>query len=353
MQPKTLAQLASLVQGKVHGDGQVVVSGAATIETARQGDITLADGSQAIGRLTDCVATAAVVRLGDNLPLMPAIAVADVHAAFAQIVQQFRPSRATPDHHVHPQAHVSESAKLGDNVHIGWGSYIGDRVEIGDNCWIGPQVTILDDAKIGQDSQVFPQAVLYQGTVVGPRCIIHAGAVLGAYGFGYRTIDGQHQLSAQLGWVELEADVEIGAVSTVDRGTYGPTQVGQGTKVDNHVMIAHNCRIGRHNLLCSQVGIAGSSTTGDYVVMAGQVGVPDHVRIGHRAILGAKAGILRDVPDGMTVLGIPATPERHQMQIQAHIARLPEMRKELRELRRTVDRIAPVSEVDRPQRDAA
>ena len=126
--------------------------------------------------------------------------------------------------------------------------------------------------------------------MIGPRSIIHAGAVLGAYGFGYNTVGGRHLLSAQLGYVTIGPDVEIGASTTIDRGTYGPTEIGEGTKVDNLVMIAHNCRIGRHNIICSQVGIAGSTTTGDYVVMAGQVGVRDHVHIGSRAVLGAMSG---------------------------------------------------------------
>ena len=153
-------------------------------------------------------------------------------------------------------------------------------------------------SQIGQDVTIFPNAVLYEDTVVGPRCVIHANAVLGAYGFGYGFADGRHVLSAQLGNVVLGADVEIGAGTTIDRGTYGPTVIGEGTKIDDLVMVAHNCRIGRHNMLCSQVGIAGSTTTGDYVVMAGQVGVRDHVHIGTGAVLGAMAGVTNDVPDG-------------------------------------------------------
>ena len=143
-------------------------------------------------------------------------------------------------------------------------------------------------------------------------------------------------LSAQLGNVVLGADVEIGAGSTIDRGTYGPTTIGEGTKIDDLVMVAHNCQIGRHNMLCSQVGVAGSTTTGDYVVMAGQVGVRDHVHIGDRAVLGAMAGITNDVPAGSRMIGIPATPEREQKVKQAAWSKLPEMRRELRQLQRRV-----------------
>jgi UDP-3-O-[3-hydroxymyristoyl] glucosamine N-acyltransferase len=132
---------------------------------------------------------------------------------------------------------------------------------------------------------------------------------------------------------------EIGAGSTVDRGTYGPTTIGDGTKIDNQVMIAHNCRIGRHNMICAQVGIAGSTSTGDYVVMAGQVGVRDHVHIGHQAVLGAMAGVINDVADGARMVGIPATPEREQMIKQAALAKLPEMRRQLKQLQAAVKQL--------------
>jgi len=170
---------------------------------------------------------------------------------------------------------------------------------------------------------IFPGAVLYENTVVGARSTIHAAAVLGAYGFGYDHVDGRFRLTAQLGNVIVGADVEIGAGTTIDRGTYGPTVIGDGTKIDDQVMIAHNCRLGRHNMLCSQVGIAGSSTTGDYVVLAGQVGVRDHVHVGSGAIVGAKGGIVNDVPEGSRYIGIPATPEREQKLKQAALSKLP------------------------------
>ncbi len=217
---------------------------------------------------------------------------------------------------------------------------IGPEVQIGRGSTVHANATIMGRCRIGRDVTIFPGCVLYRDTVVRDRVVLHANAVIGAYGFGYDTIGGRHERGDQLGFVILEADVEIGASSTVDRGTYGPTVIGEGTKIDNLVMIAHNCRMGKHNLICSQVGVAGSSCSGDYVVMAGQVGVPDHVRIGHRAILGAKSGIMRDVPDDTTVIGIPATPERDQMAKQAAFAKLPEMRRQLHDLKREVDRLA-------------
>jgi UDP-3-O-[3-hydroxymyristoyl] glucosamine N-acyltransferase len=154
-----------------------------------------------------------------------------------------------------------------------------------------------------------------------------------------------------LGNVVVGADVEIGAGTTIDRGTYGPTMIGEGTKIDDQVMIAHNCRLGRHNMLCSQVGVAGSSTTGDYVVLAGQVGVRDHVHIGNRSVVGAKGGIVNDVPENSRYIGIPATPEREQKLRLAVISKLPEMRQQLKELQRTVDKL--VAQIGAAEQSAA
>jgi UDP-3-O-[3-hydroxymyristoyl] glucosamine N-acyltransferase len=235
-------------------------------------------------------------------------------------------------------------AILGEDVDVYPGATVGDDVVVGNGTKIYAGVHLLAGCRIGANVTIYPGAVLYENTIVGDRCIIHANAVLGAYGFGYVTVEGRHKLSEQLGYVILGDDVEIGACSTIDRGTYGPTTIGEGTKIDNLVMIAHNCRIGRHNMICSQVGIAGSTTTGDYVVMAGQVGVRDHVDIGNQVVLGAKAGVMNSIPDGETYVGIPATPFQDQKQKQVVWARLPEMRKQLRQLQRTVDRLVAMTE---------
>jgi UDP-3-O-[3-hydroxymyristoyl] glucosamine N-acyltransferase len=275
------------------------------------------------------------------------IAVDDVPAAFAKAVVHFRPRRVERKVGVSPHAIISPTAKIGAGASIHPGALIEDDVEIGARTTIHAGVRILAGCRIGEDVTIFPNATLYEDTVVGPRCIIHANAVLGAYGFGYKTVEGKHRLSAQLGNVVLEADVDIGAATTIDRGTYGPTVVREGTKIDNHVMIGHNCRIGRHNVLCSQVGIAGSTTTGDYVSMGGQAGVRDHVHIGDRASLGAKAGVKGDVPAGETYIGLPATPEKQQWALLAAFAKLPELRRHVKELRRQVEELRKQKEAER------
>ncbi len=224
---------------------------------------------------------------------------------------------------------------------------IGDEVTIAAGTTIHSGAQVMAGCRIGENVTIFPGAVLYEDTVVGNDCLIHAGAVIGAFGFGYRQQEGQHQLSAQLGNVVIGDRVEVGANSTIDRGTYGSTRIGDGTKIDNLVQIAHNCQIGKHNLLCAQVGIAGSTSTGDYVVMAGQVGVRDHVHIGTGARIGAMAGVSNDIAPGVVAFGAPATPERDQKVLLASLAKLPEMRKQFKQVRKTLRELQAEAEMRR------
>ena len=335
----TLAQLAQLVGGELHGDGNLVLCGASPLCDAETGHITMLDRVDRLACLEGCRASA-ILAPADLVPNgRPLIRVDNVHNAFATIVSHFRPRRSTLERGVSPEAFVSPKASVGEDIDIHPRAVIGEDVVIGDRVTIHSGVKIQAGCRIDDDVTIYPNAVLYEDTVVGARCIIHAGAVLGADGFGYDSSTGVHKLSSQLGNVVLEADVEIGANSTVDRGTYGPTLVGEGTKVDNLVQIAHNCRIGRHNMLCAQVGIAGSTTTGDYVVMAGQVGVKDHVHIGTGAILGAMAGVIGDIPAQSQYVGVPATPAREQVVKQAALVKLPEMRKQMKRLEKTVEKL--------------
>jgi len=346
-----LADIAELVGGALLGDGQLLINGAAALADAGAGDITLLDTRERAEKLASPLAAAAIVPRGAAPRGIAAIQVDDVHAAFATIVAHFRSLRPRKRIGASGKATISVTARLGEDVDVYPGATIGDDCEIGAGSTIHAGVHVMAGCKLGDHVTVFPNAVLYENTIVGPRSIVHACAVLGANGFGYKLVDGRYQLAGQLGWVELGADVEIGAGATVDRGTYGPTVIGEGTKVDNQVMIAHNCRIGKHNMLCSQVGIAGSTTTGDYVVMAGQVGVRDHVHIGSRAVLGAMAGVINDVPEGVTMIGIPATPERDQKVKLAALAKLPEMRRQLKALQAAVDQLQREHGKQDPQKD--
>jgi UDP-3-O-[3-hydroxymyristoyl] glucosamine N-acyltransferase len=333
-----LSELAALVGGDLQGNGDLEIVGAAPLHNATPTDITFLDKMERIGLLKESNPGAVVIP--KNLPLegYSAIRVDQVLEAFETIVKHFCPPRQTTRTGISEAAIVSESANIAEGVDIGPCAVIGDDVHIGPGCRIHGGVHIMAGSRLEESVVIFPNAVLYENTLVGPRCIIHAGALIGAYGFGYDSDSGVHILASQLGNVVLGADVEVGSGSTIDRGAYGPTIIGEGTKIDNLVMIAHNCRIGKHNLICAQVGIAGSTTTGDYVVLAGQVGVRDHVHIGSRAVLGAMSGVMSNVPEDARMVGIPATPEKEQMRKQAALSRLPEMRRQLRLIQVAVDR---------------
>jgi UDP-3-O-[3-hydroxymyristoyl] glucosamine N-acyltransferase len=336
----TLAELADLVGGQIVGDPQTEITGVAPLYEAAPGQITFYDvsGDSKQRQLLKSV-TAVLVPTGVSVGDVPTIEVDQLHESFAKIIGLFRPKQQSKRIGVSPQAVVCESATLGVDVDIHPLATIGPDVEIGDGSTIYSGVQIMAGTKIGRNVTIFPNAVVYEDSVIGDESVLHASCVIGAYGFGYDQIEGRHELSAQLGNVVLGDRVEVGASTTIDRGTYGSTSIGEGTKIDNQVMVAHNCRIGRHNLLCSQVGIAGSTSTGDYVVMAGQVGVKDHVHIGDRSILGAMAGVIGDVQSDAHMVGIPATPVREQMNKQVFLARLPEMRAQLKKLIAVVEKL--------------
>ncbi|MHB8969897.1 MAG: UDP-3-O-(3-hydroxymyristoyl)glucosamine N-acyltransferase [Pirellulaceae bacterium] len=341
MPTATLQQLSALVGGELRGNADTRLHGAASLGQVQPGQITLADGLKLWPALVASAAAAAVVTADFPESAIPCLVVRDVHTAFGKIVAHFRPPRAVRRVGRSPAAHIALSAQLADDVEVHPFASIGEDVVIEAGTVIHAGVHVMAGCQIGKDVILLPNVVLYENTKVGHRSIIHAGAAIGGYGFGYHTVEGVHVRAPQLGNVEIGCDVEIGAGTTIDRGTYDATVIGDGTKIDNQVMIAHNCRLGKHNLICSQVGIAGSCTTGDYVVMAGQVGLSDHLHIGNRAILGAKAGLMNDVPDDAVFIGVPATPERDQWRMWGHVRQLPNMRRQLKKIEQHLDSVGP------------
>jgi len=334
----TVRELAELVCGRLHGDGDIPIRDAGSLSEAGTGHITFVENDRQARHLATCRASAVVVP--QDLPIngLTVIHVDDPLSAFLAIVQHLRrgirasaPIKAPPG--VDPRAVVHPSAVLGEGVSIHPLVSVGEGTVLGARCQLYPGVVVGRHCRLGDDVTLYPHAVLYDGCVLGNRVIVHAHAVLGADGFGYRQHNGRHVKVPQLGGVEIGDDVEIGAGTTIDRGTFEATRIGPGTKIDNLVMIGHNCRIGPHNLLVSQVGIAGSCTTGAYVVMAGQVGIADHVHIGDGAVLGARCGVGSDLAGGIRYLGEPALPEREQKKIYVSLCKLPEMRRDLQRIK--------------------
>jgi UDP-3-O-[3-hydroxymyristoyl] glucosamine N-acyltransferase len=333
----TVQRLADLVQGKVRGDGARTIVAARPLGDAGPEDVSFLEGEKQLRLLNNCRAAALVVpaSLLSKLPEACSaifIAVPDALGAFITLVEFLHGRPLEGPHGIDPLASVHPSVVIGPEASILPYACLGAGTILGARCRVGSGVVVGRDCRIGDDVLLYPNAVLYDGTILGDRVIIHANAVLGADGFGYRLHQGQHRKVPQLGWVEIGNDVEIGACATVDRGTFQATRVGPGTKIDNLVMIGHNCRIGSYNLLAGQVGIAGSTTTGTYVVMAGQVGIADHVHIGDGALLGARAGVAQDIPAGERYLGAPARPERETKRMLLSLTRLPEVCRDVRRI---------------------
>jgi UDP-3-O-[3-hydroxymyristoyl] glucosamine N-acyltransferase len=326
----TVKELAELVQGTLHGDGSVAIQAARSLGEAKPGDITFLVDQKNLGQLQRSRASAAIVPSSVPPNGIPLIQVKDPLAAFVVIFRHLRGEIEAKSVGVDSHAFVHPTAVVGEGASILPFASIGEGVTIGDRCLIHSGAVVGRHCKLGDDVTLYPNAVIYDDCILGNRVMVHANAVIGADGFGYRLHDGKYVKVPQLGRVEIGDDVEIGACTTIDRGTFEATRVAEGTKIDNLVQVAHNCQIGKHNLFISQMGIAGSSSTGDFVVIAGQAGITDHVHIGAGAIIGAKAGVMKDVPVGHRVLGAPARPERDEKRILITLEKLPEMRKELR-----------------------
>ncbi len=325
----TVRELAEWVRGEVLGDPDLPISNARPLAEAEPGDITFVEQDKNLPAWHNSRASAAIVPASVPVNGRPLIRVADPLMAFADVVRRLRGRPPAADTGVSPAAFVHPTARLGPGVSVGPCAVVGEGTEVGANSAIHPGAVVGRFCKLGANVVLHPHAVLYDDCVLGDRVTVHANAVIGADGFGYRTHHGTHTKVPQLGWVELEDDVEVGACTTIDRGTFGPTRVGAGTKIDNLVMVGHNCRLGRHNLFCGQVGLAGSVTTGDHVVMAGQVGLADHLKIGDRVTIMAKSGVHWDIPSDSQVLGSPARPHKEQARILMSLEKLPELRREV------------------------
>lgn len=327
------SQIAELIGGTIVGHGDLAITGARALLEAGEHDISFVADDRQQKNLNITRAGALIAKPGIRHNELTVIEVADPFAAFLKVYEHFHPALSAHEAQVDPRAAVDPTALIGEGCYIGPFAVIGAGTVIGDHCQLHAGVSVGRNCKVGSHSVLYPHAVVYDGCTIGQRVILHANSVVGADGFGFRLVKGKHVKIPQMAGVEIADDVEIGAGTMIDRGTFEPTRVGEGTKIDNMVQIGHNCSIGKHNLLVSQVGIGGSSTTGDYVVIAGQVGVADHVHIGDQAVLGAQAGVPSDVPAKTRVLGAPARPERDAKVILLSLDKLPALRQDVRKIK--------------------
>lgn len=327
----TVSHIAGQIGGEVIGDGSVMITGIAPADGARAGDLTFAEKERYLAAAEASAATAILVPADFESATKVLIRVKDARIAIAKVLPLFFPLE-THTAGNHPSAVVDSSAVIDATATVGPHCIIGAGVRIGPRCVLMGGNHIGRDSQIGEDVCLYPNVVLYAKTQVGNRVSIHAGTTIGSDGYGYVFDQGRHRKMLQVGNVVIHDDVEIGANTSIDRGALGSTVIGQGTKIDNLVHVAHNVIMGRHCLIMGQVGFAGSTVLSDYVVIASQSGIAGHLKLGTQATIGAKSGVMRDIPAGGTVLGYPATPDKQAKRQWIAMTQLPDALRRLKTL---------------------
>jgi len=328
----TLAEIAARVDSTLQGDGSIQIHSVAPIKAARSGEISFVANKVYEKHIATTSASALVLDPGTPCSRLPTIRHKNPYLIFARIIDLLYPEKAPlvpgrdataviyPDTNIEPSSaigplcHIMHGSRIGANCQLVSSVYVGENVTVGDNCIFYPGVRIMNDCRIGSN------------------IIIHPGAVIGSDGFGFAKSDRGLKKIKQVGWVEIEDDVEIGANTTIDRGAIGPTRIGSGTKIDNLVQVAHNVEIGRNCIIVSQVGISGSTKIGDGVVLAGQVGLVGHIEIGDGVQIGAQSGVSKSVAAGKIVFGSPARDIMETKRIEASLVRLPELLKRVKKI---------------------
>jgi UDP-3-O-[3-hydroxymyristoyl] glucosamine N-acyltransferase len=318
----TLQEIAKLCGGELIGDPNQEITGAASLAEAQPGEVTFFSDPRYGPLLRKTCASALFVLpdFSDAISLAQ-IRVANPSKAFEQIVIKFGPKPVMYPPGIHPTAVVDPSAKLGPGVSIQPNVVIEGDVRIGDETVIGAGTLVGRESSIGASCLIYPRVTIRERTRIGSNVIIHSGAVIGSDGFGFEFVDGQHRKIPQLGIVQIDDNVEVGANTTIDRARFGRTWIQEGVKIDNLVQIAHNVVIGKHSVIAAQTGISGSTRVGELVQMGGQVGIVGHVTIGDRAMIGAQSGVSKDVSGG-TWFGYPAMPIEETKRQIAWIRRL-------------------------------
>jgi UDP-3-O-[3-hydroxymyristoyl] glucosamine N-acyltransferase len=330
----TVAEIAFLLGSSAEGDGARIISGASALGDAGESDLAFAAGKRGMAAAASSGAGCLIVPPAFQEPgRWSLIRVAEPRSAFARALHfLYPPKRYTSS--IHPTAVISGTANIAADSHIGAHVSVGDSSVIASGCVIRDGCRIGDHVSVGKNSLLHANVTVYDHVQIGDRVIIHANTVIGADGFGFALVNGRYQKFPQIGTVDIQDDVEIGAGCCIDRAALGVTRIGRGTKLDNLVHVAHNCVLGENVVVAAQTGFSGSVTVGDYAVLGGQVGIGEKAHIEARAVVGGKAGILTSatVHAGEPVWGIPARPLRGHLRALANLNRLPELKDQIRHL---------------------
>lgn len=327
-----LAEIANSLSCDLEGDGSTEITGVATLENAREGDLSFFTNPKYQNAAKRSMASAILV--DRDCPQMDGALLRhdNPYLAFAKAVEIFY-TQTPVRPFIHPSACIADSAVVGEGLYLGPYAYIGERVVLGNQVVIHARCTVHEGAEIGDGTLMHSGTVVRERVIVGKNCVIQNNAVVGSDGFGYaRQSSGEWYRIIQTGTVVIEDNVDIGAGATIDRPTLGETRIRTGTKIDNLVHIGHGCIIGANNLICAQVGLAGSSRTGTGVVLTGQVGVAGHLMVGDGTIVTPQSGIANSVESGKTVSGSPAIDHNKWLRSSAAFSRLPDTQRTVRSL---------------------
>ena len=334
---KTLSQLARHVGGRIIGDGEVTIRKVAPIDEAGSGEITFLAHPRYQSFLAQCNASAVIV--GPGVITEPPAEVgkgyleaANPYLAFAKVLQLFAPAIPV-DHQISALAYIDPAASLGGEVTVFPHVFVSRGAKVGKKSVLYPGVFLGEDCQVGESCVLYPNVVVREGCRIGNQVVLHPGVVIGSDGFGYAGEGNERLKIPQIGIVEVEDDVEIGANTTIDRATLGRTVIGRGTKIDNLVQVAHNVMIGENSVIAAQTGIAGSTRIGKDVTLAGQVGIVNHVWIGDGAKIGPQSGVPKSVPPGAILSGgIAAAPHHDWLKVMTLLPQLPKLWHSVRQL---------------------
>jgi UDP-3-O-[3-hydroxymyristoyl] glucosamine N-acyltransferase len=327
----TLSEIARIIKGRIIGDERLSITGVNALDKASPGDISFFFDNRYRDFVKDTRASALIVSEPINDYEGPQIVVSDPKLAYIQVAESFAPPVARFDG-VSSNAVIETTSTIGKNASIYPMVYVGKEAVIGDDVILYPGTFIGDRVRIGDRTVIYPNVSIMRDCIIGRDVVIQAGCVIGSDGFGFVRDGGENIKFPQLGIVQIDDKVEIGANTTIDRAANGKTLIQKGVKLDNLIQIAHNVTIGEDTVIAALTGISGSVRIGREVIIGGQTGFKDHIEIGDRAVIGSAAGVHKSIPAGETVLGDPAMPPKLWMRTRALIAKLPEINERLRNL---------------------
>ncbi len=335
---KKLSEIAGILGGTVVGDGNVVIHDIKSIDEAGEGDLTFIANPKYRKKLETTSASAVLVSAEIEDSSKNRLIVKDPYASMAKILGIYYPEKQD-DVTISEDAFIADGAEIAEDVTVYPGVYIGSGAQIRSGVILYPGVFVGNDVIIGEDSILYPNVTVYRKCIIGKRVILHAGMVVGSDGFGFANPGVENLKVPQVGFVQIDDDVEIGANTTIDRGTLEKTWIKKGVKIDNLVQIAHNVVIGENSVIVAQVGISGSTRLGKSVILGGQAGLVGHLDIGDNVMVGAQSGVPEDIPPNQVVSGSPHMPHRKWLRVQAHLSQLPEMRTTVISLQKRIEEL--------------